>query len=235
MAQIFKPAAFTPSEKASAYREIAMRYRARFKGMQASKLSLPSVRIVELDRIFADRWGAILPPDDAGRDDAAIMVHHLVGLRNCLEMIMEWLHFRCPWMGEQEAVELVELAQRFPARWDAAELGKRLGLLYADRQRLRITTIRGLDVSLRQMNRLRKSRKVEAKRNSRRLSGVRPRHLYERWSLSKAKPWQSLGISRSTWYARHRTSLTPAIGKYIAGVRPVQNDGPVKVSLNVIV
>jgi hypothetical protein len=39
-------------------------------------------------------------------------------------------------------------------------------------------------------------------RERRRSKGVKPRHEYEANSLSATKPWQQLGISRSSWYRR---------------------------------
>jgi hypothetical protein len=55
-------------------REIAIRYR---QGKKPRPFSMAALRCAELNRLWADRYGAALPDDDAGRDDARITAHHL--------------------------------------------------------------------------------------------------------------------------------------------------------------
>jgi hypothetical protein len=222
---IFKPAAISAQQKILSLKEIDVRYRSRARCQEPFfRPLLPSIRISELDRIFTARWGDILPDDDAGIDDAEIMVHHFACLKRSSHFSMRWLAARCPWMAPDAAIELVDLAQRFPMRWSAADLGKRLGLRYADRTRLRITTIRAIDVTLRQANKIRKVRKVDAARNARRAAGVVDRETYEQNSLERTKPWKAHGISRRTWFRRRGTSASRAILTVGAGVGPVPSD-----------
>lgn len=208
MAEILKIAQHTESGKLSSHREISIRYRAHrrnFVGFR-SKPSLPSIRVAELDRLFTNRWGKVLPPDDAGRDDAEIMAHHLASIspRKATDLIIGWLTYRCPWMGEKEAADLIEVTLRFPARWTAAELGGRLNLNDCDRRRLRITTIRSTGTTTRQLKANRRARQAEAKCIQRRAQGSVPRNQYERWSLSQIQPWKAMGISRRTWERRRK-------------------------------
>jgi hypothetical protein len=48
----------------------------------------------------------------------------------------------------------------------------------------------------------RRERNRKAHEAKRRARGVRTRAEYEAQSVSRAKPWLALGISRTTWYRR---------------------------------
>ena len=75
-----------------------------------------------------------------------------------------------------------------------------LGLTYARRQRIGITTIGAIDVNKRQRTHLRKLRENERYRRRRQALGATPRTQ----SLSALKPWAAEGISRRTWERRRR-------------------------------
>ena len=101
---------------------------------------------------------------------------------------------------EDEARDIIEEARttsrpRTPDGWARA-----LGLTYARRQRIGITTIGAIDVNKRQRTQLRKLRAHERYRRRRQALGVTPRTQ----SLSALKPWAAEGISRRTWERRRR-------------------------------
>jgi hypothetical protein len=58
---------------AARHAEIKRRYE-RAKGVPINRATL---RIADLRRLFTDRYGPVLPDDDAGRGDAFIMACHL--------------------------------------------------------------------------------------------------------------------------------------------------------------
>jgi hypothetical protein len=194
--------------------EIAMRYRAHRRAQMAyaSKPSLPSIRISELDRLFTSRYGKHLPFDDAGIDDASIMAHHFGGLSNrkTTRLMVDWLAVRAPWMTEAAVISLLEQVNCFPARWKAGPLGDRLGLSPEERVRLAITTIRPAGMTTKQFGEWRKGRHTDQERDRQRANGAKPRDQYERWSMENAKPWRAEGISRRTWY-RNRKSCNDAV------------------------
>jgi hypothetical protein len=112
---------------------------------------------------------------------------------------------------EDEARDIIEEARstsrpRTPDGWARA-----LGLTYARRQRIGITTIGAIDVTKRQRARLRKLRKRERHRQRRQALGATPRTQ----SLSTLKPWAAESISRRTWERRRRADANsnPAIGR----------------------
>ena len=111
-------------------------------------------------------------------------------------------HVRAPAVPitEDEARDIIEEARttlrpRTPDGWARA-----LGLTYARRQRIGITTIGAIDVNKRQRTQLRKLRAHERYRRRRQALGATPRIQ----SLSALKPWAAEGISRRTWERRRR-------------------------------
>jgi hypothetical protein len=119
------------------HREIAVRYRNGKK-----PLSMAALRCAQLKRIWIDRYGDVLPDDDAGRADARIMAHHLAGITgDQRNRVLAWLTVWAPWMSEDELAPLIEAVLSKPLRWRADTLAERLNLTEADRVRLGITTM----------------------------------------------------------------------------------------------
>jgi hypothetical protein len=193
-----KPAR-TAQERKAKLEEIDKRYRAKAKkiaresGAPQTKPSHKAMRAAELERFFKLRYGGRLPEDDAGREDAKLMVHHLHP-----DAAPSWLRRWAPWMNALEVECLIVEAERVPRWWKADELGIRIGLTRAERTDLRITTIGAVDFLKPQRIKERKQRNRLAKREKRARKGAKP-HAE---SLSRTQPWLAQGISRATWYRR---------------------------------
>ena len=176
----------------------------KFKGRQRRKQARPSiaaVRVSELSRLFSARYGETLPDDDAGRDDAGLMAHHLAALTgDPRRRVMGFVELRCPWMTVAEAKALLLETIDKPRRWRADKLAWRLRLTMADRTALKITTIGAVDAPKSRRWQVRQERKRQAKEAKRRAAGAISRAQYEAASLSRAKPWMELGMSRAAWY-----------------------------------
>lgn len=187
----------TPSTQAR--REEAALVRKRKKKMPRPLVGL---RLRDLNILLTARYGEELPNDDAGRDDARIVCHHLAQYAdgNPARRIASWVRLRAPWMtvGELEALTVECLTK--PQRWRADKLAWRLRLTEQDRVILRITTIGAIDCGKAQRTRRRQQQARAAKEAKRRAAGAQPRTEYEATSISRAKPWQQLGMSRATWY-----------------------------------
>ena len=147
--------------------EIRKRNRRRHKGPVA--LGPPaSVRVAEIDRILIDRYGDILPDDDAGRDDCFIMCHHLARRAgDPVVRIHGWLSQRAPWMPAADRQALTERVLARPRRWKADTMAKRLGLTAANRTRLKIKTIGAIDQTSVERAEIRRLAKIEYKRRRR--------------------------------------------------------------------
>jgi hypothetical protein len=107
-------------------------------------------------------------------------------------------------LTEAGAERILETADALPRCCTADKLGKFLGVTYAQRQRLAITTIGSIDVNKRSRALLRKRKNRLHNERKRRAQGIRPRAAYEENSLMHIKPWEAEGISRRTWYRRKR-------------------------------
>ncbi|WP_407194388.1 hypothetical protein [Bradyrhizobium sp. STM 3566] len=178
-------------------REIQVRYRRKF--------NYAPVRVAEIDRLLVSRYGQHLPNDDAGRDDALVMVHHLAQISgDAPARISRWLAKRAPWMPPDEIEALMTRVFGKPIRWRAPTLGKRMQLTYAERCRLRITTIAAIDISQAEVEARRAESKRLAKEAKRRKAGVKPRATYEAASIGRGEPWIAEGMSRATWYRRQK-------------------------------
>jgi hypothetical protein len=190
----------TTTPTASRHAEIARRYDRK---RDIERVSIAALRVADLQRLFFARYGRLLPDDDAGRDDAFIMAQHLAKRPNSERRILAWLSLNCPWMNQADVQKLTAKAINKPIRWRADKLAKRLNLMEAERQRLGITTIGAVDLDQAQRTKRRKEAKRQAMAAARRAKGATPRAEYEAKSVSRAKPWEALGISRRTWYRRH--------------------------------
>jgi hypothetical protein len=101
---------------------------------------------------------------------------------------------------EAEASEITEEASITRKHLAADNLARFLGVTYAQRQALRLTTIGSVNVGKRARKEMRKRRDRLAKERKRRERGARPHSE----SLSATKPWEAMKMSRRTWY-RQRT------------------------------
>jgi hypothetical protein len=117
---------------------------------------------------------------------------------------------------EAEASKITEEASITRRHLSADNLARFLGVTYAQRQALGLTTIGSTNVRKRARKELRKRRDRLAKERKRRVLGMRPQSE----SLSAIQPWRELGMSRRTWYRRNKmrfgTTLSAPIFLYLA-------------------
>jgi hypothetical protein len=142
-----------------------------------------------------------------------IALHSIAGQSgNVVEKMVAWTLAWAPWMSESDARQLANIITANPQRFTADKLAWRLRLTHGDRTRLGVKTIGCVDVTKAERARLRKARKSERQKERRREAGVRSRSQYEGESISRVKPWEAKGISRTTWFRRRKangTSLKP--------------------------
>jgi hypothetical protein len=189
----------TPEQRFD-HRIIAHKY--RVAGDRRSRRADPKtyIRIRELERLFFDRYGAMLPNDDAGLDDIFVMANHLAQLAEPDQRITAWLRRWAPWYGEDSTVALIRSVTPTPIKWRADVLARQLGLDYATRTRLRITTIGAIDCGKAKRAALRRERNNAAKRASRAKGGAASHAT----CAARTEPWKALGISPSTYYRKRR-------------------------------
>ncbi|EHR03235.1 hypothetical protein [Bradyrhizobium sp. WSM471] len=168
------------------------------------QVPLATIRCLDLDRYFTDRYGAVLPDDDAGRDDAEIMLNHIAHRQTGDRKwsMEDWLDRRAPWLVGRERARLIRKVFKKPMLYKADTLARALGLTFARRQRLGITSIGSIDVGADQREELQQERNTMQHAKRRRAAGAVARAQYEANSISRAEPWKAEGISRTTWYRR---------------------------------
>lgn len=191
-------------------RDIARRYKAHGKAARAAakiKSPIANLRIVELERIFADRFGKFLPNTPAGRSALQVMADgFLLASGNGAFRCAGFVKARAPWaLGEIN--DILDVAATCCAWQSADAMAWRIQLSSADRSRLNVRTIGAVGVTARQRKAAALARKNKLKAKNREMSGAKPRAK----SLAKMKPWKEAGISRATWY--RRLSDQSAIGR----------------------
>jgi hypothetical protein len=171
------------------------------------------LRVGELRQLFALRYGGNVrndgwrfPDDDAGLEDLKILAHHTHPMA-----IPRMIRHRAPWaalrgMTDDIACE-VECAQKL---WRPHTLGKVLNFVGAEWRQHRFKTIAPVDMTAAQRRDVSRILSNGRRRQKRRMSGVQTRAVYEGQSLSRTKPWEAEGISKSTWYERRKKARTSA-------------------------
>jgi hypothetical protein len=150
--------------------------------------------------------------DDAGREDARIMAHHLAQLPgDQRRRIASWMDSWAPWMRLDELSRMIDAVLAKPLRWRADKLAARLNLTEAERTQLSIRTIGAIDMTKAERDAARKARKRQAKREKRHKQGIKPRDEYIAESKQRTKPWEAVGISRRTWYRHRRASIADSL------------------------
>lgn len=170
---------------------------------------LRRLRLGNLRSLFRNRYGPILPDDDAGREDLReLLLPISVGPNANLKM-PKAIELWAPWMQQDEAEGLIEDINRTPIQRrkpNARELGERLWVTNAQRERLRLWTIAACDMSRDEAAEWRKAKKRERMRQLRQSRGSKRRAEYEANSVNRTKPWLAAGVSRATWYRRETSA-----------------------------
>src|SRR6516225_435404 len=107
--------------------------------------TLRRLRLGNLRSLFRDRYGPVLPDDDAGREDLRELLLLASMAFNGDRTMRNVLSQAAPWMPTAEAEQLIDNVSRTPIylrKSSARSLGDRLGLTSQERHRLAIRTIR---------------------------------------------------------------------------------------------
>jgi hypothetical protein len=163
--------------------------------------------------LFADRYHTRgyyhFPDDDGGRDDLWLWVES-TSLAQCKprEKMRHILDLWAPWMSPEERDAYVEhvwgldFYQRIKS---AKELGERLGVTNAERERLKLWQFKPIDMTDEELAAHRKRKNNERRRTKR--SQTRAEYL----ASCTGKPWEAEGISRAKWYRLRRETSPDAI------------------------
>lgn len=147
-------------------REVALRYNGIRRGRDPTSNLIGRQRLRDLGRFFHHRYGSlVLPDDNSGREDLAVALDHIVWRLDSAVVLRTWVRSWAPWISEFELETMVNAAGR---AWTATALGTHLGLTDDERTKLKITTIAPCGLTEAEWKKIRKSRKRQRDRNTKR-------------------------------------------------------------------
>jgi hypothetical protein len=152
-----------------------------------------------------------LPDDDAGREDLRELVMPISLAPNEPEKKVWFaIEVYAPWLPPKEATELMEDVFRTPLpqrKRTATDIGRRKNLKNHERERLRLWTMRPVDMTDGDLAEQRKEKDRARKRRYRQKTGGKSRKA----SLSRRKPWLAQDICRRTWERRRAKAVASAV------------------------
>jgi hypothetical protein len=199
------------TEEDQRWRRIWQHKPSRRSGSSRTGGSISALRRRDLEKVFRSRWGQTLPPDDAGLEDAELVLHHFTHLARARDRMTEWLRLWAPWLGPPAAEALIDKVLARPRRFRADTLASKINLASVERQALGVTTVGATDKPLAQRIAERREKKRQAEIKRRRSRGAQPRAKFIASTKAKgSRPWEREGLSRATWYRRQNASTTLA-------------------------
>ena len=117
------------------------------------------LRIRDLNKVYRDSYGLILPADEDGEFACHVWLVHQARTGDGAEARMDnFLEFRAPWMSPERRQNAKEAAFRSTKFYGADELAIEFGVNYAKRTQLNLTTIGSIDVDATQRKAIRKEK-----------------------------------------------------------------------------
>jgi hypothetical protein len=161
-------------------------------------------------KLIRFRYGANgVPDDEAGRPDLMELIWLASSAPAGADMkVLHCIELYAPWMDDEEKRDLMELVAMTPTYEKAKtsqELGNKLMLTNAERERLRLYSIRPYDLTPEEFEKQSKARKKASRAELRRQSGVRTWGEYLAERHNKPKPWLAEGISQRQWQRKQKT------------------------------
>lgn len=190
-------------------------------------------RLREVEAIIRHRFDGPVPDPD-GTDDRETCLDFVRAAAFSLagQDIVSWCCVFAPWATEADLVPIIAEATKRRRMMRADGVAGLLHVTMAERLALKLKTIGAADMKKTTRTKFMKTRKREMDRKrdeqKRRAAGAKDRASYVAQSISTAKPWEALNVSRAKWYRlgkpTHETSPSriEVIGKSEAPVsRPI--------------
>ena len=190
--------------KAAKHAEVARRYAwGRRERRDDREPWSPAKQLsADLATVYRDHW-VELDDDKEGRGLFSILLHTLAHRPAFERLAADARAEFAPWLSDDAFERMSAEALRVKRKWRPDTLAQRIGLTYADQQRLGVWRFIGaVDVPKAERDRLRAERRNANKRAKHKAAGGMSRAEYEADSLSQTEPWKAEGISRRTWERR---------------------------------
>ncbi|MEO3385108.1 hypothetical protein [Mesorhizobium sp. CAU 1741] len=194
--------------------------------------SLEMQRLREIEDIIRHRFNGPVP-DPEGTDDRETCLDFVrvaaLSLVPGQDMAM-WCRVFAPWVTEADLLPITVEASKRRRMMRADGAAGLLHLTMTERLALKLKTIGAVDMKKAARTKFMKNRKREMDRKrdeqKRRAAGAKDRASFVAQSISAAKPWEALNMSRRTWYRKGKPevgtspSRVEVIGKCEAPVPP---------------
>ncbi|MCK1758762.1 hypothetical protein IVA78_27220 [Bradyrhizobium sp. 137] len=130
--------------------------------------NIAPLRVRDLNKVYRDSYGLVLPPSDDGRYAAHVWLVHTARTGAGAEQRMDsFLEFRAHWMSIAERSAAKEAAFASTKFWGADELAFDFAITYAKRTALGLTTIGSIDVDAAGRKAIRKEKQREREQRRR--------------------------------------------------------------------
>jgi hypothetical protein len=180
------------------------------KRVKGNREKIRKAVLGQINRICRDRYGAIFPDNEDGRNHLMVLLHlQALHPTHGPEKMRNTIETRADWMAEDEMEMIIGDLARLDSRYSRLcpdELREKLWITTADRERLKAWNVPPCDKSKEELAIYNKAKRNAQRRERRREAGIQPRADYEARSISRLKPWESEGVSRATWYRRRDKS-----------------------------
>lgn len=176
--------------------------RRKYKGKMLPKATfLKNICIAETEAIIRERHGEIITEPDE-------LQQYLNVMSSCFsdkKSLIGWTRRYAPWALNSNKNDIDTAWSKYGSRsfrLSAQQAGNMLSLTTGEREKLKITSIRPSGMSNQDFKQYRKERDRLRRKEARRLKGSETIEEIKQRSLTNLKPWESMGISRSTWYRK---------------------------------
>jgi hypothetical protein len=193
---------------------------------RAENRSLVHLRLADLQKLILARWSGKVP--EGYRSQVAhLAAVHLVQLAgDPIERTAAWC---AKWTDGLPMADIKRIvasvvrnkARRGGYRYKGLTIGERLDVTADEVQRLQLQTIYAATDTAEEIDQRRRTRRAQAKRQTRKAAGAKP----QAESARRRKPWKELGISRATFYRQQSRNRCETIS---APLYPVSSETPLQ-------
>lgn len=168
--------------------------------------SSPSLlRLREIERLINHRFrGPVPDPEDTDDRETALDYVRVAAFALTEQDIVSWCRVFALWATEADLVPIIAEAAKRRRMMRADGVAGLLHVTMAERLALKLKTIGAADMTRAERERFMKKRKREMDRKrdeqKRRAAGAKDRASFVAQSISTAKPWEALKMSRAKWY-----------------------------------
>jgi hypothetical protein len=183
------------AKQAALLREVRAKYR------RSRPFDKNAATIADTRRVLIGRYGDCIPESEQAAADLTFVARVYDGAR-----FGKFIRFRAPWFVPHIDTAIAEAATQ--PRATPVEISRHFDLGFKERAERGIRNLPPADVAGDDLKRRKAERKLEmarernrrARAKAREMSGGQTRKQYLANSLTGAKPWEAMGISRASWY-----------------------------------